>query len=220
MSKRLVIFGASDLAEIANFYFTQDSDYEVAGFTVDHAFIDGNTAFGLPLVPFEDVEKTFPQSKFTMFIAIGYTQLNQARRRKYEEAKAKGYRFATYVSSRASVWPGFSPGENCFILEGNTLEPFSRIGDNVILWSGNRICHHVEIGSHTFLASNVVVSGGTKVGEQCLIGANATLRDHITVGDRCLIGAGALLLGDAEADGVYSASPTERSSASNNLRRN
>ena len=91
-------------------------------------------------------------------------------------------------------------------------QPFVRIGNNVTLWSGNHIGHHSVIGDHTFIAAHVVVSGGVSIGEQCFLGVNATLRDHITIGDRCVIGAGALLLRDAEPDGLYVGSATERAS--------
>lgn len=48
------------------------------------------------------------------------------------------------------------------------------------------------------------------IGEQCFIGVNATLRDHIKIGERCVIGAGVLLLSDAEPEGVYIGTATER----------
>lgn len=41
-------------------------------------------------------------------------------------------------------------------------------------------------------------------------GRPGSLRDHITIGSRCVVGAGALLLGDADADGVYIGTKTER----------
>jgi len=37
MARGLVIFGTGQIAELANFYFANDSMYEVAGFTVDDA---------------------------------------------------------------------------------------------------------------------------------------------------------------------------------------
>jgi len=102
-------------------------------------------------------------------------------------------------------------GDNCFIFEDNTVQPFVTIGNNVTLWSGNHIGHHSVIHDHCFIASHVVVSGGVEIGEQCFIGVNATLRDHIRVGARCVIGAGALLLDHAEPEGVYLGAATERS---------
>lgn len=211
MKKPLVIFGTGDIAQIAHAYFSTDSDYEVVAFTVDGAYLSRSEFCGLPVVSFETVPEAYPPSNHTMFVALSYTKLNALRREKYEAAKASGYPIASYVSSRASVLNGGRIGENCFIFEDNTIQPFSSIGDNVTLWSGNHIGHHSVIGSHTFIASQVVVSGGVEIGEQCFIGVNVTLRDHIKIGDRCVIGAGALILADAEPEGVYMAQPTERS---------
>jgi len=38
--KRLVIFGVGQIGQVAHYYFTEDSDYEVAAFTVDAAYLD------------------------------------------------------------------------------------------------------------------------------------------------------------------------------------
>jgi sugar O-acyltransferase (sialic acid O-acetyltransferase NeuD family) len=146
-----------------------------------------------------------------MFIALSYSKLNAVRKEKFEAAKALGYTLTSFVSPHATVLNDGRIGENCFIFEDNTIQPFAMIGDNVTLWSGNHIGHHSTIGNHTFVASHVVVSGGVRIGEQCFIGVNATLRDHITIGDRCVIGAGALILNDAEPEGVYLGTETERS---------
>jgi sugar O-acyltransferase (sialic acid O-acetyltransferase NeuD family) len=146
-----------------------------------------------------------------LFVALSYSKLNQVRKEKYLAAKALGYRIASYISSRASVLNNGRLGENCFIFEDNTIQPFVTIGNNVTLWSGNHIGHHSTIKDHCFIASHVVVSGGVEIGEQCFIGVNATLRDHIKIGERCVIGAGTLLLADADPDGVYIGTATERS---------
>ncbi|NMN73798.1 acetyltransferase [Rhizobium sp. 57MFTsu3.2] len=211
MKKRLVIFGTGDIAQIAHAYFSNDSNFEVVAFTVDGEYLKESEFCGLPTVPFEVVTEAYPPSENAMFVALSYTKLNAVRRQKYEAAKALGYGLASYVSSRASVLNCGRIGENCFIFEDNTIQPFATIGDNVTLWSGNHIGHHSTIGSHTFIASHVVISGGVNIGEQCFIGVNATFRDHITVGNKCIVGAGALLLGDAEPEGVYMAQATERS---------
>jgi sugar O-acyltransferase (sialic acid O-acetyltransferase NeuD family) len=122
-----------------------------------------------------------------------------------------GYRLASFISPRATVLNEGRIGDNCFIFEDNTIQPFVTIGSNVTLWSGNHIGHHSTIKDHCFIASHVVVSGGVEIGECTFIGVNATLRDHIKIGERCVIGAGALLLADAEPEGVYIGPATERS---------
>lgn len=216
----LILFGAGQIAEVADYYFTFDSPYEVVAFTVDAEYCRENSFLGRPLVPFETLEQAFDPQTHALFIALSYTGINALRRQRFLEAKARGYRLATYLSSRATVLNAGRIGENCFILEDNTLQPYSVIGDNVTLWSGNHIGHHSVIGDHSFLASHIVVSGGVEIGESAFIGVNVTLRDHIKVGSRCVLGAGALLLTDAEPDGVYMAEETPRSRVpSHRLRR-
>lgn len=203
MKSKLVIFGSADMAELAHYYFSTDSDYEVVAFTVDEAFKKEDTCCGLPVVSFETLERTYPPQDVDLFIALSYSKLNQLRRDRYLTGTSKGYNLASYISSHATILNGFRIGKNCFILEDNTIQPFVKIGDNVTLWSGNHIGHHSTVGDHTFIASHVVVSGGVVIGQQCFIGVNATLRDHISVGDKSVIGAGVLLLNDSEPDSLY-----------------
>ncbi len=199
------------MAELAHFYFSRDSEYEIVAFTVDSEYIKENIFFGLPVIPFDQLQALFPPEKHSIYIALAYSKLNSIRKEKYLTAKNMGYTFASYVSPRATVLNEGRIGENCFIFEDNTIQPFVQIGNNVTLWSGNHIGHHSVIHDHTFIASHAVISGGVVIGEQCFIGVNATLRDHINVGDRCVIGAGALLLSDAEPEGVYGGTASVRS---------
>ena len=211
MKRKLVIFGTGPIGELAHAYFSEDSDYEVAAFTVDAAYLQGDAFCGLPLHAFEEIATYRPVEEYDMFVALSYSKLNAVRKQKYLAAKGMGYRMASYVSSRATVLNQGRIGDNCFVLEDNTIQPFAVIGDNVTLWSGNHIGHHSTIADHCFVASHVVVSGGVEIGEQCFLGVNSTLRDHIKVGARCVVGAGALLLADAEPEGVYVGTATERS---------
>jgi sugar O-acyltransferase (sialic acid O-acetyltransferase NeuD family) len=210
VSKPLVIFGTGDIAELAHFYFSR-AERPVAAFTVDGAYLKEPSFRGLAVVPFEEVRDVYPPTGFDLFVAVSYTKLNAVRKEKYLAALGMGYRLASYVSDRATVLNEGRIGDNCFILEDNTIQPFVTIGNNVTLWSGNHIGHHSTIRDHCFLASHVVVSGGVEIGEQSFIGVNVTLRDHVRIGPRCVLGAGTLLLQDAEADGVYMGTGTERS---------
>lgn len=210
MRKQLVIFGSGDIAELAHYYFSSDSDYEVVAFTVDSDYLKETEFCGLPVVSFENVCKSYPPDCCELFIALSYSSLNKVRREKYFLAKKLGYRLASYISSRATMLNGGKVGDNCFIFEDNTIQPFVTIGNNVTLWSGNHIGHHSMIHDHCFIASHVVVSGGVEIHESCFVGVNATLRDHIKVGEKCIIGAGTLLLADAEPEGVYIGQATER----------
>lgn len=220
MKQPLIIFGIAEQAQLAHFYFSTDSGYEVVAFTVDAAYITASEFCGLPVIPFEEVADHFSPETHGLFVALGYSKLNDVRKEKYCAAKSLGYRPVSYVSSRATVLNEGRIGDNCFILEDNTIQPFVTIGNNVTLWSGNHVGHHSIIHDHCFIASHVVISGGVQIGESCFIGVNATLRDHIKVGDKCVIGAGALLLADAESEGVYVGLATERAKVPSSRLRN
>ena len=208
---KVIIFGIQDFAELAQYYLENDSEHEVVAFSVHQQYIPEPPFFhGLPIVAFEAVEKEYAPGDFQFFAPMAPQEMNRLRESIYNAIKAKGYKLISYVSSKATIF--HNPiGDNCFILENNTIQPFTTIGNNVVLWSGNHIGHHSIIRDHTFIASHIVVSGGVDIGEQCFIGVNATLRDHIQIGDRCVIGAGVLLLANAEADGLYKGTATERS---------
>jgi sugar O-acyltransferase (sialic acid O-acetyltransferase NeuD family) len=206
----VVIFGTGSFGQVARFYFTRDSDYRVVAFTADAAQIASPNLDGLPVIPFDRIEQEFPPSQCAMFVAVGYRQVNSVRARIYDEAKSRGYQLATYVSSRCSHWGDMVIGDNCFVFEDNTIQPFVTLGNDVILWSGNHIGHHSSIGDHCFLASHVIISGHVKVGRHCFFGVNATTRDAITIGDRCVIGAGALVMKSTRPDEVYIAERTRR----------
>ncbi len=215
---KVIVFGAGEIAQLAHFYLMRDSPYEVVAFTVDAAFVKEPTFLGVPVVAFEEVTKEFPPERFAMFIAISYSQVNQIRAAKYHEAKAKGYRLISYVSSRATYY-GTAIGDNCFIFEDNTIQPFTRIGNNVTLWSGNHIGHHSTIGDHCFISSHVVISGGVTVEPYCFIGVNSTIRDHVTIRERCVIGMGSMITKDCDAGGVYIGSPAKLQSSSSELKK-
>lgn len=211
MKKPLVIFGSGDIAQLAHYYFSTDSNYEVVAFTVDANYIDDYEFCGLPVVAFEDVAKEYPPDTYFFFVALSYSKLNALRKEKFLAAKNMGYKLASFISSRATILNEGRFGENCFIFENNTIQPFVTIGNNVTLWSGNHIGHHSVIHDHTFISSHVVISGRVEIGEQCFVGVNVTLRDHIKIGDRCVVGAGALLLSDAAPEGVYIGTTSNRS---------
>jgi sugar O-acyltransferase (sialic acid O-acetyltransferase NeuD family) len=207
--KEIVVFGAGEIAALANFYFTHDSPRQIAAFTTDAAFMKDTSFLDRPLVPFEEITSLYPPDRFDLFVAVSYSKLNALRATRAAAAREMGYCLPSYVSSRATVFSDLVHGDNCFILENNVIQPFASIGSNVTLWSGNHIGHHSVIEDNVFLASHVVVSGGVRIGEASFLGVNVTLRDHVTVGARCVLGAGALVLESLPAGSVVAPRGTE-----------
>ncbi|MFB4393740.1 MULTISPECIES: acetyltransferase [unclassified Pseudomonas] len=192
-NKKLVIVGAGELAMIAYEYFTYDSCYDVVGFSVERDYLKESSLYDLPIVAFDEICTQFSPHTHEVFVAIPASGLNRVRTRLYDAVKKLGYVCATYISSRAFVWRNAKIGENCFIFEHNTVQPFVEIGNNVILWSGNHIGHRSVIEDHCFLSSHVVVSGYCRIGSSTFIGVNATINDRIEIAADCVIASGALV---------------------------
>lgn len=201
--KKLVILGDGAFAELAYEYFTHDSEYEVLGFAVEQAFITRQSLFNLPVMAFESLENSFDPETTFFYAALVYNQLNRLRERLFLVAKAKGFKPASYISSRAFIWHNVEIGEHCFIFEDNTVQPFVKIGDNNILWSGNHIGHHSLLGNHCFIASHVVISGFCEVADHVFIGVNATIANNIKIAEDNWIGPSVTILKDTEANLIF-----------------
>lgn len=210
----IVIFGTMRSASLARYCLTHDSPLKVVAFTVDADYLRGREHEGLPLVAFERLESAFAPQDCRLLIPMGYHGVNAVRRARYEAAKARGYSFATYVSSRASVWPDLRPGDNVLIYEHAIVQPFCRVGSNCIVRSGAHLSHHVQVGDHAFIAPSAVVGGAATVGEQAFVGIGAIVRDRISIAPRSFVGAGAVVIRDTEPDRAYVGHPARALAAS------
>lgn len=213
---KVVIFGSSDIAEVVYSYLTSDSEHEIVAFTVDRDYMTADTFQGLPMVPYERLAEYYPPDRYQLFIAISYLRVNQLRKQKYLDAKKRGYKFISYVSSKA-FYHNTPVGENSFVAERNLIQPFVSIGNNCILLGPNYIGHHSVIQDHCFLAADVSIGGGVNVGESTFIGLNATIRNSISIGKENIIGAGSIILSDTEDRAVYSPGETPKFAVPSNL---
>jgi sugar O-acyltransferase (sialic acid O-acetyltransferase NeuD family) len=210
MTNNVIIFGIQDFAELAHYYLEHDSDYQVVAFCVNEAYMPEESSFkGLPIVSFETVEQIYPPSEYQFFAPMSPKKMNTLRETIYLEAKDKGYQFISYISSKATLFNN-QIGENCFILEDNTIQPFTTIGNNVILWSGNHIGHHCVIKDHIMFTSHVVLSGHCVVESHCFFGVNATIRDGLTIAKGSLIAMAASITKNTDEWGVYVGNPSKK----------
>lgn len=214
---QVVIFGIRDFAELACFYLKTDSEYDVIAFCVNKEFLPKSKTFlGLPVVAFEDVEKSYPPSHYFFFAPMSPKKMNTLREKVYLNAKKKGYKFISYVSSKATLFDN-KVGENCFILENNTVQPFVEIGNNVILWSGNHVGHHSKIKDHVMFTSHVVLSGHCVVESYSFFGVNSTIRDNVTIAKGSLIAMSCSVTKDTEEWSVYVGNPCKKLDGKNSL---
>lgn len=207
---KVVIFGVLDTAELAHYYLTHDSDFEVVAFTVNKKYKTINSFKGLPVVPFEEIQKFYPEKDYKLFAPMTAKKMNTLREKVFNQGKSLGYEFISYISSKATLFDN-KIGENCFILEDNTIQPFTTIGNNVVLWSGNHIGHHSEIKDHVFFTSHVVMSGHCVIESNCFFGVNATIRDYSNIAKGTLLAMGSsLTIQNTEEWSVYIGNPAKK----------
>lgn len=204
MKQEIVIFGTGEIAEMAYFYMSNDPHFEhkIVAFTCDDEYAKDSQFMGLPLVPLSQMLEKYPASTYGMHVALSYNKLNRIRKAKYIEVKAMGYELVSYVCSKSVYWPDLSIGDNCFILENQTIQPKVKIGNNVMIWSGNHLGHGCQIGDHTYLSSHICISGYTKFGECCFVGVNSAFKDYITIEDDVFIAMGANVTGNISEGSV------------------
>lgn len=205
--KKLIIVGAGFIGEVAYEYFVYDSPYKVVAFAADREFIKENKFHGLPVIALDELNTLFSPKEYWAFIAMGNGQLNRERTDVFNRVKSIGYKIASYISSRAFVWHNVKIGENCFILEDNTLQPFTQIGNNVTMWSGNHLGHHSSIDDNCFITSHVVISGKCKIGKNCFIGVNASIADNVKIAQDNLIGLGTVINKNTHENAIYTGNP-------------
>ena len=207
---KIIIFGIRDVAEVSHYYLTNDSQHEVVAFCVHKKYLPEVKSFkSLPIVDFDIVEQLYPTSEYSFFAPMSPVKMNILREKIYYDIKRKGYNMISYISSKANI-NNNEIGENCFILEGNTLLPFSRIGNNVMLWSDSVIGHHVVIKDHVTIASNIVIGGNCIVGENCFLGINSCIRNGITVARGTLVSISTVITKNTEEWGVYIGNPSKK----------
>lgn len=205
MSK-VVLFGTGRGADVAYRFLKRDSEHHVCGFALDRAHISRETFHDLPVVAFEEVESRFPPDEYKMLILLGYQKMNALRANKYLEAKRKGYSFISYVNSNFYRAEDLDIGENCFILDNQSISLDVKIGNNVVMWSSNHVGDLSVIHDHAWLASHVTIAAEVVVQPYSFIGIAATVSNKVTLAKYTFVGATALVVSNTVENGICLAS--------------
>ncbi len=206
---KVVIFGNRDMSQLAHYYLTHDSNHVVSAFCLDGKYIKENTFCGLPVVPFEEIEKTHPSHEYFFFAPLYASNMNQLRFDVYNKIKEKGYQFINYIHS-TSIISG-KIGDNCFVFENVHIQPFTEVGNNNIIWSGTHIGHHGKIGNHIFMSSLCIIAGHINMKDFCYVGSGATFRDGLNIAEKTFVGQSACVVKDIDiSGGVYIGIPAKR----------
>lgn len=200
--RKLIIYGVGRFAEYAAYVFEKDSLYDVTDFCMEQAYLDkqliSNTTENI--IPFEKLQGKFKPEDYDLFIAVGN---NLVRERIFNSAKQKGYKLATYISSKASTWDNLKIGENCFVGDGCVIQPFSIFGNNNLLFS-TIVGHHGNIGNHTLLSGSIL-AGNVTVGNYSFLGIHSAIKENIKIGSRNIIGMNSAITVNTDDNAVYTA---------------
>lgn len=202
------IFGTGRGADTARRYFADENAYDLVGFVVDREFLRETTFHDRPVVASDEAPSRFPPRDVMAFVPLGPVRMNIVRRDKYLQFKSLGYGFASYVHPSNRLHAGCAIGENCFILENQSINLDVTIGDNVVIWSGCQIGDRSRIGDHVFMASHVVVNGDAEIGDASYLGSNCTIGHGVRVGRQSFIGANALIAENTKELAVHVVTPT------------
>lgn len=187
--KNIVIFGANDFGRLLKFYMEEDSDErKVVAFTMNEKFIKDREYLGLPVVPFEQINKAYPPEENEILIAIGYSKMNEIRREIFDDCKEKGYTVASFVHSTCTIHSD-SFGEGNILLEKCMIYPFVTIGKGNLLWDHVVISHDCSVGDFNTFSGNADLCGYVKIGNNCFLGKHCVVQERSVLADYTLVGA-------------------------------
>lgn len=139
---------------------------------------------------------------------LGSLPNNSLRHTIYEKFTQAGYKFASIISSDASVSDYCSLSQGVQIMPGVVINVDVSIGENTIINSGAIIEHDCNIGKHNHVAPGAVLSGNVLTADYVHIGTGARVIQSLSIGSHCLIAAGATLTKNiATGNKLYSAKP-------------
>lgn len=207
--RNLIIFGDTPFAERLYKYISIEGRDKVIAFTQEKEYISHQELQGLRVVPFETLRESFSDD-FEIVVGIGYTKMNQLKKRLFEMCVANGYKVATYISTNALVYTD-DVQAGCFIAPGAVVGPGCKLGYGNYLESSVVLSHDNELGNFNFLSTNAVFGGFSKVEDNCFFGLHSTIKDNVMISSNNLFGSSVNVLKSISyTGGVFVGNPARQ----------
>lgn len=207
-TKKLIIFGNTNYAEMICDYFEEYSEYEVCLFTVDGKYKEGNEYYGKKIVDFENIENVYKPEDYDMFVAVGSSRLNKVREDICKRAMEKGYNLATFIHPNANVSTKVKVGKNTILMEFCRVLQRTEIGDGVVIWPNAIVSHNNTIKDYAYIVGST--NGFCEIGENCFLASNATIADRVKVAKDNYIAMAAAVRKNTEENSVYDGNPARK----------
>ena len=201
--EKCVVFGLTTFAQMIRHLTEKFYDVEIVAYTVDRKYKQEENFDGLPVVAFEDLEQKFPNSEYSVLIGLGYSHMNDIRKQKFEEIKAKGYEVENFVHPKVVMDDTFEMGEGNIIFESVVLGYQAKIGNGNIIWNGTHISHESVVGDFNHFSGGTMLGGKTTIKNNCFFGMGSILRGDRIIEDYTLVGAGCYVGNNTKPYGVY-----------------
>lgn len=202
---KVIIYGNGAMAKVLYSYMKINT--EVIAFTVDEECIESQNFCGLPLIPFDKIDKIYSPEYYQMINSIGFIEMNELREKKYYEAKQKGYKFTNYIHESLIQHDDVIIEENCIIYESVSIHPGSIIKKGTFISSNVSIGHDTQIGEFNWINSGVSIAGSCKIGKNCFFGVNSSLANNISIGTSNFISANTLVNSNTKDNEVFLSEP-------------
>jgi len=205
---QILIFGIKSAARLACAYLRQDTSHEPVAYTVTADYLPvEKTLDGIPIVAFEDIPRSHPPSHHSFLVPMSYKDHNRHRAAVFNRVKNLGFEMISYVSPRATIFPGLKIGKNSMVLEGCVVSPGVSIGDNVMIQAGCVIAHDAQIGDHAFFGPGAVLAGLIAVEPFVFVGSGAVIRDQLRLAEGSFVAMGSIVQEPTEPWAHYCGQP-------------
>lgn len=161
----------------------------------------GSRLMGIGVLGGDDVLADYPPEAVDLVLGVGSAGVSTIRQMLFENLKAAGYRFQTFVHPTATVSRHAVLGEGCQVMAGAVVQADARLGANVLV--NTRVCvdHDCSIGDHVHLGPGSVLCAGVDVGVGSHLGSGSTTIQGVRIGRAVQVGAGAAIIRNC-ADGT------------------
>lgn len=173
--RKLVVFGVGPFAEMAAHYFESAGGYKVVAYAAHEKFMPPSWHGPRPLHMFESLPAHFPPAEHEVFIALEHARQNMARAEIAAEAKAMGYRLASFISPTASIATNVAFGEHCFVMEQVVVQYGSCFAENNILGAKSFFGQACQIGAHNYFGAAFFAD------RSVVIGSHSVFESHVRV---------------------------------------